>query len=372
MNSNRFRIALGMMLFLAAVVGAIAGCNVTITPSNGFTAETPPIGAPAPVTPGEPADARAQPVQPAADPGAPPPAAPDPALVQLVSPIALYPDPILADVLPASTYPGEVQEAGQFLQSNPQPTDAQIDQQAWDPSVKAIVHYPPAVKVMYADPQWTASLGTAVNTDQPRVMLAIQDLRAQAVNAGNLKDTPQVAVVEQPPQPTVLLAAPPPPVIAIEPASPAVIFVPTYDPVVVYSQPVTIVYGPSYVTGVWLVDGVDWRHRAVFVGDWRGGYLYGPGGWRRDPAFHYDRSRAWAHDDRFGRAPNVPRTQWASAKALQGRRLPPSVAQRPVGSVIHAYAGKSGTALNTQQQQQQQQQKMNQAKKVETKEEKKK
>jgi hypothetical protein len=285
----------------AISVATITGCNGSPVQTGFQQGQQPPQPQPIPKQQNAVA---AQPAEPEADPP----------VVTLVAPIALYPDPLLANTLPASTYSQEVQEAGQFLKANPQPTDDQINGQAWEPSVKAIVHYPTVVQTLNDDPQWTESLGSAVATDQAEVMVAVQDLRQQAVTAGSLKDTPQTVVVQQDN------------VIAVQPADPQVVFVPTYDPVVVYTQPVVISYGVPYPTGVWLVDGIAWNSDVVFVGDWHGGYVYGPSGWYRDRTFRYDRlTTTWAHNDRFGRAPRLAPARWATPRSFRGRPLPTTV-----------------------------------------------
>ena len=241
-------------------------------------------------------------------------AAADPGVVHLVAPVALYPDPLLANTFPACSYPQEVQEAGQFLEANPQPTDDQINGQAWGPEVKAIVRYPTVVQTLNGDPQWTQSLGSAFTTNQQEVWVAVQDLRQQAVTAGSLKDTPQVTVVQQDN------------VIAVQPANPEVVYVPAYDPVLVYTQPVVVTYGVAYPTGIWLVDGIAWSSDVVFVGDWHGGYVYGPSGWYRDRSYRYDqRTVTWAHNDRWGRAPRIPPARWSDPRAFRGRALPATV-----------------------------------------------
>jgi len=134
------------------------------------------------------------------------------------------------------------------------------------------------------------------------------------VTDGNLKTTPQTTVVQQDN------------VIAVQPANPQVVYVPTYDPVVVYTQPAVVTYGVSYPTGVWLVDGIAWNSDVVFVGDWHGGYVYGPNGWYRDRTYRYDRfTTVWAHNDRFGRAPRIAPSRWATPRSFRGRALPPTV-----------------------------------------------
>lgn len=222
----------------------------------------------------------------------------DPALQQLVAPIALYPDVLIASILPACTYPDQVLSANQWVQSNPGAPQDAIDSQNWDPSIKALAHYPTVLNYMATQPDWVRSLGSAFSENQANVFAAIQDLRAQARNNGNLTSTAYTDVVADGAT------------ISIQPADPAYIYVPTYDPVLVYQAPYTIVYGPRFYVGPWFVQGVDWYGGVVFVGSWHGGWLWGPGGWHRDYYFHgYD--HRWGHDDRWGPRPFVDRAHWA-------------------------------------------------------------
>jgi hypothetical protein len=230
----------------------------------------------------------------------PSPAAPtqessDEDLQKLVAPIALYPDPLLADVLPASTFPDQIQAAAQWLQENPAPTDDQIAAQPWDASVQALVHYPSVLNYMSGEIEWTRSLGSAVSGEQPDVMAAVQDLRAQAYNDGTLRSTPEqlVEVVGDP-------------VIYIIPVEPDVIYVPTYDPVLVYSQRHPITFDVRFVAGPWLVHGFDWDSHHIFYGDWHGGWVHDRYGWRRDPHWGPAFYHPWVRDDhRWGPGPHV-------------------------------------------------------------------
>ncbi len=228
-------------------------------------------------------------------------------LDQLVAPIALYPDPLLAQLLPASTYAEQVQEAGQWLQANPNPTEDAIEAQPWSPNVKALVHYPAALQTLDKDPQWAQSLGSAFDSQPADVMAAIQDMRAQAQAAGNLTAGAQVQVIAD--------AG----VISIQPLTiTAPVFVPVYDPVTVYASPVVVTWGEPYVVGPWLGYGVDWYGGAVFAGPWYGGW-YHDGYWGRDHRWRYDRFHdGWRHDDRFGRSPHVDRAHFAVARRVRG------------------------------------------------------
>ena len=240
-----------------------------------------------------------------------PPAAPveSPAAQQLqplVAPIALYADPLIAVILPATTYPQQVQEANNWLASYPQPPEGAIDAQPWAPSIKALVHYPTVLHQLASDPNWTQSLGAAYTNQPADVMGAIQQMRAQAMAQGNLVNTQQQVIVQDGG------------IISIQPADPGQIYVPTYDPVVVYTSYRPLYWGPTwYATGPWLVDGVYWAGGVIFVGDWHGGYWFRDGRWGRDYGWHIDRDRYWAHDARWGAAPHVDR--FAYAHGVAGR-----------------------------------------------------
>jgi len=255
-------------------------------------------------------------------PGYPPPpvvAAPappgavaeSPAVAQLhplVAPIALYPDPLIAVLLPATTFPQQLQDASAWLASNPQPPTAAIDAQSWDPSVKAIVHYPTVLTQLTGDMNWTRSLGSAFASQPADVMAAIQNMRAQAAAQGNLVNTPQEVVVRDGG------------VIAIEPANPDLIYVPTYDPVVVYVGYHPLFFGDvAFATGPWFVDGCYWGGGVIFVGDWHGGYYFRDGHWGRDYAWRADRVARWQRDGRFGPAPHIDAAHYDMARGVRGR-----------------------------------------------------
>jgi uncharacterized membrane protein YgcG len=157
----------------------------------------------------------------------------------LTSPIALYPDALVAQVLAASTYPNEISDAAQWLSANQnlqgqQLMDA-VNQQQWDPSVQALTQFPSVLDNMANNLSWTSALGSAYYNQPQDVMNSIQRLRAQAQAAGNLKSNSQVTVVQQAPQ-----------TIVIQPTNPQVVYVPTYNPTVVYGTPY---YPPGYSTG---------------------------------------------------------------------------------------------------------------------------
>jgi uncharacterized membrane protein YgcG len=164
----------------------------------------------------------------------------------LVAPIALYPDALVAQVLAAATYPNEVTEADQWLQTNSnlqgQALADAVNQQQWDPSVQALTQFPSVLDNMANNLSWTSALGSAFYNQQADVMASVQRLRAQAKAAGNLKSSSQMTVVQQDPQ-----------TIVIQPASPQVVYVPTYNPTVVYGTPY---YPPGYSTAALVTTGI--------------------------------------------------------------------------------------------------------------------
>jgi hypothetical protein len=159
-------------------------------------------------------------------------------LDNLVSPIALYPDPLLGQLLAASTYPLELVEEQQWLQQNRNLQGrALVDaarQQNWDPSVQVLAAFPDVVAMLNRDIRWTTDLGNAFLTQQADVMNAIQSLRVRAQNNGRLATTPQQVVTDdlQNGQTAV----------RIEPANPQVVYPPVYNPAYVWGPPVSGYY----------------------------------------------------------------------------------------------------------------------------------
>jgi hypothetical protein len=185
----------------------------------------------------------------------PPPLKPE-ELDQLVAPIALYPDPLLAQVLMASTYPLEIVQAARWAKENPNlkgdALENALQQQPWDASVKSLTAFPQVLTMMNDKLDWTQKLGDAFLAQQEGVMDAVQQLRAKAQTEGNLKTTKeQKVIVEQQPAPvqqnvTVQQAPPTTQVIKIEPANPQVVYVPTYNPSTVYGPWPYPAYPPYY------------------------------------------------------------------------------------------------------------------------------
>jgi uncharacterized membrane protein YgcG len=151
-------------------------------------------------------------------------------LQQLLAPVALYPDSLVAQILTASTFPEQVVEADRWLQAHPDLTgDAlakAVDQQSWDPSVKALTAFPPVLGNMDKNLSWTSSLGDAYYNQPEDVMDSIQEMRQQAQEAGTLQTTPQETVGMQDSN------------IAIEPANPDNVYVPAYNPWQAYGNPI--------------------------------------------------------------------------------------------------------------------------------------
>ncbi len=159
-------------------------------------------------------------------------------LDQLVAPIALYPDALLAQVLIASTYPLEVVEASRWAKQNAslkgEQLDAALEKKEWDPSVESLTHFPSILDQMNEKLVWTQQMGDAFIAQQADVMDAVQRLRRQAHEAGHLKSTEQQKVVVKGQT------------IVIEPANPQVIYVPAYNPTVVYGTWAYPAYPPYY------------------------------------------------------------------------------------------------------------------------------
>src|SRR5438132_10969843 len=194
-------------------------------------------------------------------------------LDSLVAPIALYPDPLLAQTLAASTYPLEVVQLQQWMNNNKNLqgkalADA-VAKQPWDPSIQSLVEFPDVVQRMAGNIQWTTDLGNAFLAQQSDVMDAAQRMRAKAQGTGNLKTTAQSVVQTE----TVPSGKQ---VIKIEQVNPEVVYVPSYDPTVVYgpAPPAYPYYPytyPGYVPGTALAWGAGIALGAATWGAWGGG-----------------------------------------------------------------------------------------------------
>lgn len=237
---------------------------------------------------------------------APPPQGPPPLLGpaqldSLVSRIALYPDPLLAQVLAAATFTDQIPDAAGFANQN---AGLRGDQLAgaisqanlpWDPSVQSLIPFPSVLNMMASDMNWTGELGNAVLSQRPDVMDAVQRMRLQAERYGYLQSGPQIRVV------------PSPGYVEILPVNPGLLYVPVYDPFIVFAAPRpgffiggAIGFGPGFVIGASFVNwgwggyfnwgahafyfnhavwGRTWANRGVYVHNW--------GGWNGGRWPHY-------------------------------------------------------------------------------------
>jgi hypothetical protein len=184
-------------------------------------------------------------------------------LDNLLAPIALYPDPLLAQVLLAATFPDQLDEAARFLRAGADPNS--IDSEPWDVSVQAVARYPTVLYMMADKLDWTTSVGQAYASQSTDVTESIQRLREQARSAGNLVSTPQQEIVETGGY------------IEIWPAQPQFIYVPTYDPGIVYYRregffaETVISFGRGFPIGAWLNHDFDWHNHRIYYHGWEHG-----------------------------------------------------------------------------------------------------
>ena len=251
MNAHHYRRAIG----LHGLLVTLAGAAFALTGVASFEA----------------AWAQASAQEPAAAP------IPPEQLDSLVAPIALYPDPLLAQVLAASTYPVEIVQLQQWLAKNPglkdQALEDAVSKQPWDPSVKGLAGLPDVIKRLADDIQWTTDLGNAFLAQQKDVLDAVQRMRTKAQAKGNLSSNEQQTVQTK----TVENQQ----VIVIEQANPQVISVPSYNPTVVYGPPPypypPVYYPPPPPPGSMLISfGIGMAMGAAMGGAW--GYGCGWGG----------------------------------------------------------------------------------------------
>jgi hypothetical protein len=275
-----------------------------------------------------------------APPGEPPPdagGAPPPytqqspeQLQQLVAPIALYPDPLVAQILAASTYPEQVVEADRFVQGNPGLTGEALaqaaNQQPWDPSVKGLTAFPAVLGNMDKNLSWTSSLGDAYYNQPQDVMNAIQVMRQRAEAAGTLRSTPQELVQNEDSS------------ITIEPENPDVVYVPAYDPWAVYGAPIypwpdwydypgiwfggpLLSFGIGFPIGFFRPYGWGWGHWGF---RWRDkALLYGRRPYVSSSTTFYNRGRFYA-----GREPGRPGFEGGRTGFERGGARPGTTAGR--------------------------------------------
>jgi hypothetical protein len=194
-------------------------------------------------------------------------------LQQLVAPIALYPDSLIAQILAAATYPNEIVQAQNWIQEHKdwhgEKLGKEVDKQPWDASVKALTQFPAVLGNMSQNLAWTSELGDACINQAEELNQAIQTMRQKARDAGNLNSTTQQKVVTEGNT------------IAVEPATPDVVYVPVYDPWLVYGYAIPVwpgwypwpglyVAGPGIYWGIGFEIGFFW------------GYGWGWGHWGYD------------------------------------------------------------------------------------------
>lgn len=274
---------------------------------------------------------------------------------QLVAPIALYPDPLIAQILMASTYPLEVVSAARWQKSNPGLKGKQLEdalqQLSWDPSVKALTAFPQVLTMMDQKLDMTQKLGDAFLAQQKDVMSAIQRLRAKADQTGNLKSGKELTVEKKQEGGNTY--------ITIEPTSPDVVYVPAYNPTVVYgtwpypAYPPYYYYPPGYVPGAafwgfaagvaigaaWGNGNCDWHGGDINISNTsnisntvnrgqgdrgQGGRGQGGGKWQHNPEHRQGAGyRDQASRDRFGggqQRPGVDSREAFRGRAEQGRQ----------------------------------------------------
>lgn len=204
-------------------------------------------------------------------------------LDELLAPIALYPDPLLAQILPASTFVNQIDAAQRAL--NGKVDEGKIEKADWDVSVKAVAHYPTVLSMMAGKQEWTTALGQAFVNQPKDVMQSVQRLRKQAQEAGNLTSNDKQKVEKDGDN------------IVIAPAQPAVVYVPVYDPGLVYGYPYStypyyygygypayygatpgevaavgaISFGAGLAIGAWLNNDCNWSSGSVYYHGWHGG-----------------------------------------------------------------------------------------------------
>jgi len=227
-------------------------------------------------------------------------------LEYLLGPIALYPDPLLALILPASTHPDQIGEAARWLKANAGAAGrndfTEVDAKPWDPSVQALARFPDVIELLAEHPEWTDSLGWAFSVQYNDVATVIQMLRAKAESLGNLKSTPEQVVTTREEGSSR--------VIYIAPTNPERIYVPVYDSSVVFDAFVTgaLVFGTAVLVGSVWNSRWGWNNRS-----WNQVWILPPGpGWRppvwpiRPPGGAWRPGSPGSRPDRPGVRPDRP------------------------------------------------------------------
>jgi hypothetical protein len=256
----------------------------------------------------------------------PPPSYGPGQLEQMVARIALYPDPLVAQILAGATYPDQIPDAARWADQHHYLTGQSLanaiqgDQLPWDPSVQALLPFPSVLEMMASDMKWTSDLGNAFLAKQQDVMDAVQRERRRARDYGYLRSNGQIIVVNGP-------------YISIRPANPAFVAVPYYDPRIVYFPP-----RPGFVVGSgirfgfgvtlggffrpwgWGYNRFDWGGHGVFINNARWGRTWV----NRGEYFHpYDGIHRYGPGDRaLERHELEERSEHERGYARDGRRAP--------------------------------------------------
>ena len=271
---------------------------------------------------------------------APPPMLSPAQLDQLVARIALYPDPLLAQVLAAATYPDQIPDAAawgdehHYLQGQDLANAIYGDQLPWDPSVQALLPLPSVLDMMASDMAWTTQLGNAFLAQQVDVQNAVQHQRQLAYQYGYLRSNPQIAVAYGP-------------YITIMPVNPSYIVVPAYDPGIVYLPPrpgfyvggalhfgFGITLGGFFRPWGWDHDRFDWDHHEVIINN---------SPWRRDWRNRADYEHPYPSEVRHYTPP--PREEYRGRAEVERGRIPEARRPgelRPAPAQPEAGRGESG------------------------------
>jgi hypothetical protein len=290
MIMKRSKLSLAFLIFSSVVTGA--GADGLATEADPSAAQ-PAAAAPPAAGPPPPAEALPAASQPSSE-----------AFTQIVAPIALYPDGLVAQILAAATYPVEIVEADRWLQQGGSGLDEAafgeaVDQQAWDPSVKALTQFPSILANLDNNLSWTTALGQAYVSQPQAVFAAIQMLRSRSEQAGTLKSTPQETVTNEGQT------------IDIDPASPDFVYLPEYDPWLAYGTPVDAYPDWNPYPGLYLDGPGNWFDLGVGIGVF-GGFAWGWHHWRTDwhagrlvynhaPYFAHGPAFVGGHDPHRGR-----------------------------------------------------------------------
>jgi hypothetical protein len=257
-------------------------------------------------------------------------------LDNLLGPIALYTDPLIAQILPAATFPDQLNQAQGLMGINGS-MDI-IDSQPWDVSVKAVAHYPSVLRMMTSKPDWTVAIGQAYVNQPDDVMASIQRLRARAESMGYFVDNPyQRCYLDNG-------------YWRIVPVTPGYIYVPTYDPGVVYTRrysgvgfDTVFAFGAGLAIGAWLNRDIGWGGRGVYYTGWRGG------GWIAQNRSRVNFHNTYYVNDRYARGPvyvnrnvntmNIRDYRTAVRRSAAGGRYTPPQSVTRAGRIPASHAG---------------------------------